>query len=474
MTHPLPARHRAESSHALGVGLAVAFLVLAVTVPLMHPWGEQQGSRLALTAAVWDSHTLAIDGYDHLLGRDLAVRGEVTYSDKAPGQPLLAVPFYAAYRLTGGVMVSELPREDVDIPLWWLTVWSAGVPAALLAALAYRWAREVQPETALAATMAVSLGTLLLVYSSLLFGHVLAGLMVFSAFLLVRRPTATRGGLLGAGLLAGLAVLIELPVVLVVAVLVMAGVVLHGRRVGWLVTGGLPGMGLLAWYNTVVAGSPFVFAYQWTAFNDVLPEAAGVLDAFPGPSLDRLAHVLFSQRGLLVATPVLLMAILGMTVMWRRGRRVDASVAAASLAAMLLIQVAWSNSYAGGAGPRYVVPAIPFLVAPLAVAFTRWRRTTLVLASVGLITMMAATLTIPQLGSTLEGGLGLWLNLLLDGQTTETVFTRLVGVWGWGIQAGIVVVALVWLIRIRRDSRPPDPTLAAKGVATPEIMAADV
>ena len=82
--------------------MLLAVVVLLVTAPVLQPLMAQQASRYALTAALWDGQTITVDAYDHLLSVDRAERDGRVYSDKAPGQPLLAVPAYAAYRALGG------------------------------------------------------------------------------------------------------------------------------------------------------------------------------------------------------------------------------------------------------------------------------------------------------------------------------------------------------------------------------------
>ncbi|MEM6993273.1 MAG: hypothetical protein AAF721_22360, partial [Myxococcota bacterium] len=54
-----------------------------------------QNSRLALTRALVEDHTTAIDRY-HVTTGDKSKRGEHFYSDKAPGVSLLATVPYAA------------------------------------------------------------------------------------------------------------------------------------------------------------------------------------------------------------------------------------------------------------------------------------------------------------------------------------------------------------------------------------------
>lgn len=75
---------------------AVLALLVEITVgTLVHPYMAQQASRYALTASIVERGTVRLDAYEHVLGVDRAVwRGHI-YSDKAPGQPLAAVPVFA-------------------------------------------------------------------------------------------------------------------------------------------------------------------------------------------------------------------------------------------------------------------------------------------------------------------------------------------------------------------------------------------
>lgn len=419
---------------------AVFLLVFVAVFPFMHPRGEQQTSRYAATAAIWDLGSFEITKYSELLGRDAAVVDETVYSDKAPGQPILVVPLYGIYRLIGG----DPPRLDpaeADLGLWWLTVWTGGVSLAALAVLMYRHAREMNRDTALAATLAMAFGSLLLVYGTLLFAHVLAALFAFGMFLLVRNPYATAVRLSCAGLLGGLAVLVEFPLALIVAVLTAFAFMTHRLNAWPVLLGGSPAVIALGAYNWVLFGSPIMVGYQWSSFSGVREEAGGTLGMFAGPSLERFVDVLFSARGLLIATPVVGVALVGLVFMWRRHSRIQAGVAALGFLSMLAIQMMWSSSYAGGAGPRYATPGLPFLAAPLALAWARWPVVTRGLALISVFTMVLATMTNPQLGSAFDAGLGFWLREALNGELAPTLYTHAFGGLGWLLHAGTVTGA---------------------------------
>lgn len=443
---------------------AVAVLILAIAAPVTHPGADQQASRYALTAALWDHQTFELGRYDDLLGRDRAVRGDRVYSDKAPLQPVLAVPFYGMSRAVGGVPAETLvgPFGWFSYGLWWVTVWSAAVPAAIIAGMMYLWSREIEPSAALAATLGLALGTLLLVYSTLLFGHVVGGLAILAMFLLVRTENASAPRLLAAGVVGGAAVLIEYPLALPVIVITGAAVALHKRRGAFVFLGGFPAAGLLAFYNWALFGSALTLSYQWSAFVEPPKQAAETLEIFAGPSFERFLSVLFSPRGLFVATPVVLAALLGLVLMWRRGRRVDVLVPGLVFASLLMVQFSWGSSFAGGAGARYLTPALPFLVAPLAVAWSEWRVATPLLAGFSVITTVLATFTNPQLPSEFHSGLEHWLVLAADGLVAETVFTLRFGATGRLVHVLLVGLAILMIVRLR--GRPGPETGAPSAI----------
>src|SRR5690606_16578905 len=134
----------------------------------VYPLRAQEASRLALTAALYHEASVEIDAYP--LGVDRAeVDGRVV-SDKAPGHSLAAVPIYALGQALGLEPAYER-RIDGNLTLWFMTFWTVTVPAIVL----YFVMRQIVPETygrtrELAAG-ALATGTLLLPFSTVLFGH---------------------------------------------------------------------------------------------------------------------------------------------------------------------------------------------------------------------------------------------------------------------------------------------------------------
>lgn len=432
-------RHRSEML------LAMAALLLAA--PVLQPLMAQQASRYAFTAALVDHGTVRLDAYEHLLGIDVAERGGHLYSDKAPGQPVWAVPAYGAYRLLGGSPAAASTSHWGDLGLWATSLWSAALPAAALAVAMRRLALRTLPDrpaTAGAAALSLSVATLLLPFSTQLFSHVLAGLLGVGAWLVATGGRVAAARLLAAGALAGAAVTVEYPMILV-AVSVVAGAMWHAARqrpaaasptgaaaraAALTAAGGLPFGLALAAYHRATFGGVLAFPYHFGQF----PEHQGGLVGARLPDPATTAAVLVGERGLFTLTPLVAAAVAGLVVVLVRGRatsRVDAVAAVAVLAAFVALMGGWTNPYGGASpGPRYVVAALPWLAGGAAVAWARARWVTAVAAGAGAAAMLLATFTLPLAQPTEPMAVLWWLERAAAGEWADTVLTEATG-WRW-------------------------------------------
>lgn len=437
------------------IELLIAALVLTIVGPLVHQYRAQQASRYALTAAVYEEQTVRLDDYTEVLSVDRSVYEGHTYSDKAPGQPLLAVPFYALYRWAGGQPGAVL-QIDENLGLWWLTVWFAMIPGAGLAVLMYRSARRTSPGTAVRATLGMALGTILLPFSALLFGHVLAALLGFAGWAVISNGP-TRRRVVASGALLGAAVTVEYTMVIVAFVL---GVYLAWRsrkKVGWYLVGGAPFALGLALYNGLVFGSPLVLSYQFSAFSEVTDSARPVTDIFSVFQPVRLLQVFLAPRGFLVATPLVVVGLVGVVMMVRRrDLRAEGLVTAVMFLGFLLLPMLWGNPWGGESpGPRYMLPFLPFLALPIALVWRRLPLLSAVAIGVGVVTMGLATFTDPLLPRGGGLGIGTWIGLAARGQWAPTLFTIWIGNWGWLVHAGLVIAVVLMMLTVAaREDRP--------------------
>ena len=141
-----------------------------------------------------------------MLGVDHALFEGHLRSDKGPGQPVLAAPFYMLARAVGAPAISAKPRKTDDLMLWWLTLTTSVLPFALLCALAYRRCARVAPRGALVATLSLLIASIALPVTTSLFAHSLSALLGYAAYALIVDTWPSRWRMLAAGALTGAAI----------------------------------------------------------------------------------------------------------------------------------------------------------------------------------------------------------------------------------------------------------------------------
>jgi hypothetical protein len=358
----------------------VLVLVALAALPVVNLTGPQDRTRYELTRHVVLYHTLTLE--PSLFDR--AVFDGRTYSDKAPGMSFLAIPAYELERLTGIAKAPSGWKDEGDLSLWLMRVLTSGVlflaSVLVVGRLAERYVRGTGAATAAifgTATLAASL-------APTFFEHDAAGALAIGAFALAVRG-GRRSTLALAGLCAGIAVLFEYATALVAVALAVLLAVRHGRRVGWFVLGGVPAALALAAYDRAAFGSPFHLSYRYIVGRLQEQQREGFF-GIGVPTLNGLREVLFVDRGLLVFSPVLVAAAAGLVLMWRRGHRGEALVAAVVVVAFLVSDAGYFLPYGGGSpGARFFAAALPFLALGLPFALARFRRTTLLLAAVSVV-----------------------------------------------------------------------------------------
>lgn len=411
---------------------------------------------MALTAAIVDGGTIYIDDYRYTTAKidRIDTPDGRLLSDKAIGQPLMAVPFYAAARAVGADPAVEL-RIDGNLTLWWIAWWFAIVPLAVLTALMYLRVARTFPAVALPVTLAMTFTTFLLPFGAELYSHVLAGTLAFGSWMLLADAPRSPSRLLGAGALAGAAVFVEYPLAMAAVILGVYLLVERERvRVLWYVAGGMPFALVVMTYQWAAFGSPLESSYA-TKFEH---QGGSIPTSFPDPG--HLFQILAGQRGLTMA-PVLLLGLYGVVRILRgptSPARRDAAIALAMFGSFLLLQASWPNPWGGGGpGPRYIVPSLPFLAVPLAATWNRFRILTTGLVAVGALVMGMALITTNIVGDG-DGLLGTLVHRLQDPGVSPTVFTIAVGNLGWILHAAAIGGAVWLLTREVARARHPEET----------------
>lgn len=360
--------------------LLLVLVALATLTPIYVAL-TQDVSRLCLTRSV-------------LVGRltiepcagdvfDRARFDGMTYSDKAPGMSLLAIP---------SVLLTALPaprhwKAGRDFRVWLIRLLTSGVAFILLALAVGRVSEGLAPGRGSLVLVTFGLATLTGAMAATTFGHVTAAALGFGAFVL-----AWRGRFALAGLLAGFAIVVEYQTAIIVAVVAVYVAAKGLRRVLAYAVGILPGAVLLAAYDRAAFGSPFHLSYRYVSNRFARQQASGFF-GISFPRLNSVYQVFFSDRGLLVASPVTVAALVGLVLLARRHLR-EALVCAGIASGFLLLEFGYFLPYGGTSpGPRFLIPALPFLALGLGPAYDRFPLSTVLLSGVSLIASITLQLT---------------------------------------------------------------------------------
>jgi hypothetical protein len=366
----------------------VLALVAVSALSTVNLAGPQDRTRYELTRHIVLYHTLTVE--PGLFDR--AVFAGRTYSDKAPGMSLLALPAYEAERLAG---IARAPRDwsaEGDLSLWLLRLLTSGVLFLVAVFLVGRVAEGLSPATGAATAATFGVATLAAPLAPTLFEHDAAGAFAFAAFVLVWRGRRS-SHLALAGLCAGVAVLFQYAAALAALAI---GVYCAGRtlrRFGWFLLGALPPAFALGAYDRLAFGSPFHLSYRYVANRFAERQHHGFF-GIGFPTLDGLRETLVGSRGLLITSPVCAAAVVGLALLWRRGHRAEAATAAGIAILFVMVEAGYFLPYGGTSpGPRFLGPALPFLALGLPPAFERFPRTTLGLALASAVLTAANSLT---------------------------------------------------------------------------------
>ena len=501
------------------LGLAsIAVLGLSWAL-IMQSLGWAQTSYFAFVKALNDG-TAQIDDY-HWETRDKSWTNGHFFSVKAPGLPVLLVPPYAVLKAVGAddlardaartareggarqwtyrglnihaygydaeraVRVKALLADQAPM-IWALGLLGTVLPTLLLLLL-IRWlADRWRPGLGTATALSVGTGTIVMTFAVNLFAHMLAAFMAFAVFALLwrERQSAPRlPVLLGAGLLSGLVVVVEYPLALAGAILGVYGM-LHPQALGrglvplasrgavyaaGVIAGVLPALA----YNQWAFGSIGTMSYdnavdrQGFTGHDTLGLNSGGFFGITMPDARVALELLISPRGLFALTPVVLMGVVGVVLLHRRGMKAEARTIAAIALAFFIYDTGYWLPFGGGSpGPRFLIPVLPFIGVALVEAWRRFPSTTLVTTVCGAVVMTVATLTYPLIGT---GSMWQWWDRVEGAVFQHTIPTVFGAGDGWLALAPVLIglLAVAWLgaratgaLPVSRDLRLGVSTLA--------------
>ncbi len=343
-------------------------------------WNPNSAVRLFAAIGIAERHDAGIDRFEALT-IDKARFGAHFYLDKPPGMTLMAMPVVALTDAATGdsaedkVLATTDPVFDRYMKLrQWLA--AAAINATLLALAAVALmdiGRRVTGSAGAGAfgALGFALGTPLWGWATTLFGHcAVASLLVIAVRLIVKGTSddRSRADALLAGLALGWALVIEHSA-LIFALPIGAFALWRmrtmprpevARAAGGAVLAGAAAMIPLLAYNLFAFGTPFRLGYEGVVGWQGMQQG---LFGLTYPHVGVLGEVLAgTHRGMLWVAPVLLAALPGLWLLWRRGWRDLAVLAAVGAAAAFLYNASYVYWDGGNStGPRHAMPAVAFL-----------------------------------------------------------------------------------------------------------------
>lgn len=339
------------------------------------------------------------------------------HPNKPPGTSLIALPAYWVI-----LQVERLFGIDPDgwwtmnVNVWLTTIFSVGLLSAIGCLLFFRLAAVMADGKllpALLATVAFAFGTTFFPFATILFDHALTASLLITAFYCLswdrfgghgqcalRKTSGDVRHAIG-GFAAGLAVVTNYVAAGAVVALglyaLLAGLGRDWRKAILFSLGGLPMAAVLFWYHQVNFGSPLALANDFQ--NPIFKDENGSLGMFGMPSSYVMGLLLVSPyRGVFWLAPVLILGLVGWIV-WLREKQwaPEARLGIAVFAFFFFVNSTFNGYHAGfSAGPRYLVPGMPFLALATVVAFARWRLAGALLLSISLAQQFLLTATDAQ------------------------------------------------------------------------------
>ena len=335
---------------------AVALIVLTSFHP--YPY-DNVVTRWALTRQIVDEGSIRIDPYVQYTN-DRALSGGHYYCDKAVLTSLLTVLPYGASKSLSTITGLHFSPDFIRYIAERLVT---GASLILLLLLLFRFLKKQGYSTFLP-LLALGAGSILLPYSTLLYGHVPAALFIFMSWYFQEKGRYALSDISGA-----LASAIEFPVSLIFLILLLY----RGRRywtikrlartAGFLVLAFLPQL----LHNWAAFGSPFTMGYSLETAEAFEGMSEGLF-GFTLPSFRSLYILVLSpERGLLFYMPWIALGFWG----FFSGRRFKTVLKTNPLPLIIIAYSVLFSAYympTGGwaYGPRHLIPVIPFAAIGLA------------------------------------------------------------------------------------------------------------
>ena len=351
------------------------FLVLIVFYAFFtHPYvTTNDGSRFALTAAIAGHGRLDIGGileslisYPFKPGDVSAFNGK-EFSDKPPLAGFLGVPVY---------LLANIFTSNIHTIIYFTTLFVSGVSAALTCALIYLLLLKygLEEKKAAFAALAAGLATNLFYWGTIMFGHALTTFLVLLAFYFIETGKQRKGDWSPflSGLAGGLSVMNDYYAIVGVIALFFYGI-FKEKNAGnlrngiFFILGGLGPAVIFAAYNYEVFKDPFTITVRHLKYLGFVHKTG--IFGLGVPSLKECWKYLFGlDYGLFPYNPALIVPVLLIPAYLRKKRRPAFFSVLIPVVFLLFLSGIGTNDLGASWGPRYLLPAVPFLVLPVALA----------------------------------------------------------------------------------------------------------
>ncbi|MEA3186827.1 MAG: hypothetical protein QOD99_657 [Chthoniobacter sp.] len=367
-------------------------------------WLNEHGGLVPINGKTPAGATVSAALTEFSASGDVAFARGHFYPNKPPGSSFAAVPAYFLLQ-----KIERVCGHDPDdwrllvVNAWLVSAFSVGLVSALGCVLFFRCAKIFaagNATIALVVTFAFAFGTLFFPFATLLFDHDLTSVFLLASFYWILSSDPQKRFprlLILSGFAAGLAAITNYVAAVAVAIL---GVYLLAKSRGHsglahrlfaFLLGVLGPLLAICAYNQNCYGSPFALSntFQNPVFTDSGPTFLGM---FGVPRPDFAVALLVSPfRGLFYSAPILTMGVYGLFRM-RKQFRAELWLFVAMFALFFLINISFFGWHGGFAsGPRYLIPALPFLALPMVYGFARFPKTCAALASLSVVFQLALT-----------------------------------------------------------------------------------
>jgi hypothetical protein len=358
----------------------------------------------------------------------IGVTGDVAFANghfhpaKAPGTSLLALPaYFVLYRTELLLGIDPDQWWTLTLNAWLTSVFTVALVSALGGILFFRLSMRLSDGDmmpSILSTLTFAFGTMFFPYATMFYEHDLIVVALLASLYLIDQaaaiaesgnsteleslPQRARLLLTLSGSCVGFAAIANYVQAMMVVILGVYLVSLIPRRPAWLwyAAGVLGPFLVLCFYNASCFGTLFTTNYQ-NQNQRFLTTSGALLGVFVRPQLDLLPALLFSPfRGLFFSSPVLLAALPGLFWLFRNPKwRKESILCGSVIAVMLAFNISFNGWHGGWAsGPRYLIPMLPFLALPIALAWQRLPKLTGVLALLSTAVNLLVTTVDPQPG----------------------------------------------------------------------------